>query len=439
MIVSKASMQLSKFGKKITNYSGILELMDDLGRAMSGKEKKYMLGGGNPAHVPEMQKLFRKRMNEILNNKREFENIISNYDTPQGNLDFIEEFASFLKGQFGWNVTSKNIAIANGSQSAFFMLFNLLAGDMPDGKKKKILLPIVPEYIGYADQGISEDFFVSCKPKFEIIDKHAFKYHIDFNNLKITEDIAAICVSRPTNPTGNVVTDEEVDKLTDLAKKRGIPLIIDNAYGAPFPNVIFTDASLKWNENIILSFSLSKLGLPTSRTGIIVAKEEIATALSRANAIISLANGSLGQALIMPLLKDGKLIKISKNYIQPFYAQRSKQARKWIYKYFDDSLPYYIHINEGSFFLWLWFKDLPIISHVLYERLKKRDVLIVPGEYFFPGVRDKEWKHMGECIRINFGAAPVEDVEYGIKIIADEVRKAYNNRKKMAYSQNKSD
>ena len=66
-------MKLSKFGKKITNYSGILELMDDLGNALAGKEKKYMLGGGVPAHVPEMQKLFRKRMNEILNNKKEFE------------------------------------------------------------------------------------------------------------------------------------------------------------------------------------------------------------------------------------------------------------------------------------------------------------------------------------------------------------------------------
>ena len=419
-------MRLSKFGKKITKYSGILELMDDLGKAMSGKEKMIMLGGGNPAHIPEMQDLFRKRMVEILSNGKEFENLISNYDTPQGNLDFIEEFASFLKGQFGWNVTSKNIATANGSQSAFFMLFNLLAGDMPNGKKKKILLPIVPEYIGYADQGISEDFFVSCKPKLEIIDKHTFKYHIDFDNLKVTEDIAAICVSRPTNPTGNVITDEEVNKLMNLAKENGIPLIIDNAYGAPFPNVMFTNASLKWNENIILSFSLSKLGLPTSRTGIIVAKEEIATALSRANAIISLANGSLGQALIKPLLKGGKLIEVSKKYIQPFYSQRSKQARKWIYKYFDNSLPYCIHMNEGTFFLWLWFKDFPITSHGLYERLKKREVIIVPGEYFFPGILDKEWKHMDECIRINFGAAPTEDVEHGIRIIADEVKKAYN-------------
>lgn len=418
-------MQLSKFGKKITSHSGILELMDDLGKAMSGKEKKYMLGGGNPAHIPEIQKIFRRRMNEILDNKGEFENIICNYDTPRGNLDFIEEFASFLRSQFGWDVTSKNIAVANGSQSAFFILFNLLAGEMPDGGKKKILLPIVPEYIGYADQGIDENIFVSCKPKLEITGKHTFKYHIDFDNLKITKDIAAICISRPTNPTGNVITDEEADKLLELSQKNKIPLIIDNAYGIPFPNIMFVNPALKWNENIVLSFSLSKLGLPTTRTGIIVAKEEIATCLSRANAIISLANGGLGQALIEPLLKDGKIIDISKNYIQPFYAKRLSQAHELINNYFDDSLPYYIHKTEGSFFLWIWFKGIPVKTKEIYERLKKRDVIVVPGEYFFPGLQDKKWRHTRECIRINFGVAPEEDVEEGIKIIAEEVKKAY--------------
>lgn len=37
-----------------------------------------------------------------------------------------------------------------------------------------------------------------------------FKYHVDFEHLTIGDDIGAICVSRPTNPTGNVITDDEV-------------------------------------------------------------------------------------------------------------------------------------------------------------------------------------------------------------------------------------
>lgn len=69
------------------------------------------------------------------------------------------------------------------------------------------------------------------------------------------ESVAAICVSRPTNPTGNVLTEEEIHKLDQLARDNGVPLIIDNAYGVPFPNIIFEDVEPFWNDNTILCMS----------------------------------------------------------------------------------------------------------------------------------------------------------------------------------------
>ena len=156
---------------------------------------------------------------------------------------------------------------------AFFFLFNALAGKFKDGSRKKILLPLVPEYIGYANQSVSDDIFCACKPLIQKIGDHDFKYGVDFENLVVDDDIAAICVSRPTNPTGNVLTDEEISRLSDLAKEYNIPLIIDNAYGAPFPNIIFTEATPVWNEDTILTLSLSKIGLPGTRTGIVIANE----------------------------------------------------------------------------------------------------------------------------------------------------------------------
>ena len=62
-----------------------------------------------------------------------------------------------------------------------------------------------------------------------------FKYHIDFNELTVDDSIGAICASRPTNPTGNVLTDQEIRHLDELARHHGIPLIIDNAYGNAVP------------------------------------------------------------------------------------------------------------------------------------------------------------------------------------------------------------
>ncbi len=76
---------------------------------------------------------------------------------------------------------------------------------------------------------------------------------------------------------------------------------------------------------------------------------------------------------------------------------------------------------EGAFFLWLWFKDMPITSAELYERLKARRVLVVPGHYFFPGLPG-EWRHRDECIRMNYAQADAV-VHEGLHIIGDELRR----------------
>jgi len=96
-------------------------------------------------------------------------------------------------------------------------------------------------------------------------------------------------------------------QLDRLAQAAGIPLIIDNAYGEPFPNIIHKDVTLHWHENIILSMSLSKLGLPAVRTGIIVAAPEIVQAMTRMNAVINLTPGSLGPSMIAPLFDSGQI------------------------------------------------------------------------------------------------------------------------------------
>lgn len=416
-------MKLSKFGEKLSTRSGILELMDDLGKAMGGNEKMIMMGGGNPAHIPAVEKIWRSRMEAIMASGDDFEKMLGNYDTPQGKLEFLNILADFFKRERGWKIGPENIALTNGSQNAFFFLFNMLAGEFADGKKKQILLPLCPEYIGYADQGISGELFTSCKPRIEFPEKHTFKYYIDFNKLKITDEVAAICVSRPTNPTGNVLTNEEIQHLSRLAKENGIPLIVDNAYGLPFPGIIFTEADLHWEEHIILAMSLSKIGLPATRTGIIIASPEIINTLSSINAIVSLATGGIGQSITLPLFEDSSILTISREIVNPYYLKKSQQTIRWIHKYFDDGLDYYVHKSEGALFLWLWFNDLPITTMELYKRLKARKVLIIPGEYFFPGM-DENWPHRDQCIRITY-SQDADDVHKGIQILAEEVSRAY--------------
>ncbi|MGS0691775.1 valine--pyruvate transaminase [Shewanella sp. 0m-4] len=413
-------MQFSTFGEKFNRYSGITQLMDDLNEGLR-TPGAIMLGGGNPASIPAMQDYFHQATADMLANG-ELVAALGNYDGPQGKDTFLNALASLLHDTYGWDISPKNISLTNGSQSAFFYLFNLLAGKQTDGSHKKILLPLAPEYIGYNDTGLDDDIFVSYRPEIEMLENRMFKYHVDFEQLAIDDSVAAICVSRPTNPTGNVLTDAEVAKLDELARANGVPLIIDNAYGTPFPNIIFEDVTPFWNSNTILCMSLSKLGLPGVRCGIVIANEEITQALSNLNAIISLAPGGFGPAIAKHMIESGDLLQLSENVIKPFYQQKSEFAVALLQQSITDSR-FKIHKPEGAMFLWLWFDKLPITTMELYSRLKARGVLIVPGEYFFFGL-EEDWEHAHQCLRMNY----VQDeakMRAGIAIISEEVTKAY--------------
>jgi valine--pyruvate aminotransferase len=141
--------------------------------------------------------------------------------------------------------------------------------------------------------------------------------------------------------------------------------------------------------------------------------------------VVGLANTNLGQALVAPLVESGEILRLSNEIIRPYYLAKSRQAIGWVGEIFPDSIPYRVHRSEGAFFLWLWFDGLPITSRELYERLKRRDVLVVPGSECFFGIDDKRWRHRDECLRVTF-TMPEEAVYQGLTVIAEEVAKAYD-------------
>ena len=418
-------LPLSRIGQLLAGPSGIQELMDDCGEALTLHPDMRMLGGGQPAAIPEVQQLWRQRMHELLADGSAFDRTLLNYDPPAGSPAFREAMAAFLKRECGWDVTRENIAVVPSSQTGFFLLFNMLAGDSAGGVRR-ILFPLLPEYIGYANQALCTGQFSAVLPRIEERGDHEIKYHVDFEKLKITPDVAAMCVSCPTNPTGNVLTRDEFDRLRELSHKHGIPLIIDNAYGHPFPGVLHGEWRPHWEPGMIFSISLSKLGLPGVRTAVIVADAPVVKALSNMNAIVSLANGNVGQALVTPMLADDRLLRLGREVIRPFYQQRSEFAKQVLAQALGDRVPWALHVQEGAFFLWLWLKNLPVPAAELYRRLKARKVLVIPGHYFAYGL-DHDWRHPHECLRLTY-SQPAPVVQEGLEILAEEAVKAFAGR-----------
>jgi valine--pyruvate aminotransferase len=412
-------MKLSSFGQRFTGPTGIGLLMDDLNEALSAGSDMLMLGGGNPGYVPAIQELLHYTMQSFLCSGDNFVRVMGTYDGPAGHDAFRNALAELLASLYGWPITRENICLTNGSQQAFFLLFNMLAGPSDDGVNRKILLPLAPEYIGYADVGISTDLFTAAIPDVEQLEEHVFKYRVDFDALNVGDDINAICVSRPTNPTGNVVTDDEVRSLAAMAKARDIPLIIDNAYGTPFPNILYTDATPYFDEHTIVCMSLSKFGFPAVRTGIVIASPEIIRMLGAVNSIVCLAPVGLGAAMATELVRSGQIIAAGRDIIQPYYRTKRDKALALLHEHLA-GVDWQVHVPEGAFFLWLRFPGMPVDNHQLYEKLKARGVVVVPGHYFFPGL-EADWEHRHDSIRITY-AQDDEIVQQGIAVIGEVLR-----------------
>ena len=418
-------MKLSAFGQHLLSDSGTRSLMDDLGDIASAGGSIMNLGGGNPSLIPAAEAVFRRRMQGLLRGDRAFERAIGAYGGPDGDRGFARALARFLRRELGWEVSERNIALTNGSQSAFVALFNLLGGPMADGQRaRRILLPLAPEYIGYADIGFAPGLLTARRSTIHDLGDQLFKYGVDFDGLDAVEDIGAICVSRPTNPTGNVVTDAEVERLGAFARSRGVPFILDTAYGLPFPGIVFGEATPVWDDQMVVCMSLSKLGLPAFRTGIVIANEAIIEALVAATAIFCLSPGGLGPAFAADLVESGEVLALARDVIRPHYAERAARAVDRLRTGLE-AYDVRIHKPEGAFFLWLWMRGLPITNGALYERLKSRGVIVVSGHYFFPGLEHDDWPHKRECIRISY-ADDWGRIERGLDIIVDEVRRAYD-------------
>ncbi len=393
--------------------------MDDLSEGLA-QPGVVMLGGGNPAAIPEVKALLGQVISE-LHAAGKLVETLSNYDGPQGKISFLETLAEFFRQQHGWNISSKNIALTHGSQSSFFILFNSFAGQA-GAKQKRVLIPLVPEYIGYSDVGIEDGLITSQEARIQHLDDGFFKYQVDFEHLQVDDSTGLICVSRPTNPSGNVLTDAECQQLDQIARRHDVPLLIDSAYGTPFPNIIFSEVNPFWNDNCIVCMSLSKLGLPGARTGIVIANEEVIRYFSNMTAITSLAPAGIGADIVSQLIADDALLNLCNDLIRPFYQRRSELAVKLLRAAVDDSR-LHIHKPEGSMFLWLWFENLGITTSELYQRLKSRGLLVVPGKYFFPGQSVKS-EHAESCLRMNFVQTEAE-LAKGIDILARELRRCW--------------
>jgi valine--pyruvate aminotransferase len=418
---------LTQFGAQMSNLTGVRAIMKDINetlKACRGQELSN-LSAGNPLILPEVEQLWRDCTAELLAS-REYGEVVCRYGSSQGYAPLVTAVVKDFNRRYGLNLSDRNILITPGSQTLYFYAANSFGGYTSSGKLKEIVLPLSPDYTGYGGVSLIPEALVAYKPTLDVDHStHRFKYRPDFSQLSITENTGCIIFSRPCNPTGNVLTDDEVRKIAALAAPYEVPVLIDSAYAPPFPALNFTNMSLIFGENILHCTSLSKAGLPGERIGIAIGHEQVIQVLESFQTNIGIHSSRYGQAIAARAINSGALAEISETVIRPFYLQKLALLENTLESAMPKNLPWFLHRGEGAIFAWLWLQDLPIKDWELYQLLKKEGVIVVPGSTFFPGLKE-EWQHKHNCLRISLTGSD-EEIVRGMQSLARVAEQVYQH------------
>lgn len=275
------NLALTQFGAQMSHLSGVRAIMKDIIETLQASQGSEFinLSAGNPVIIPEVEQLWRSYTEELLLGP-DYGEVVCRYGSSQGYQPLIEAIAQDFNQRYGLNLTNRNILVTPGSQSLYFFAANAFGGYTPDGCLKQIVFPLCPEYTGYSGVSLVPEVLVAHKPALEIDPvAHRFKYRPDFSQVTLGENTGCVIFSRPCNPTGNVLTDAEVQKIAALAALWNVPVFIDSAYGPPFPSLNFTEMTPIFGDNVVHCISLSKAGLPGERIGIAIGSERVIQAL----------------------------------------------------------------------------------------------------------------------------------------------------------------
>ncbi|ERT08448.1 aminotransferase class I and II family protein [Lyngbya aestuarii BL J] len=405
-------LALSKFGNRMSHLSGVRAIMKDIIETLrSGQGKEFInLSAGNPVILPEVEQLWRDCTDQLLSCP-EYGEVICRYGSSQGYQPFIDVIVEDFNSRYGLNLSDRNILITPGSQSIYFFAANAFGGYAEDGTLKKVVLPLSPDYTGYGSVSLYPEAVVAYQPILETFpETHRFKYHPDFDRFAVDETMGTIIFSRPCNPTGNVLTQEEVKQIAAMAATHNIPVFIDSAYAPPFPALNFTEMEPVFGGNIVHCISLSKAGLPGERLGVAIGDEEIIQVLQAFQTNTCIHSSRYGQAIAARAIGSGMLADISIEVIRPYYQNKFTVLESTLDRVMPNDLPWYLHRGEGAIFAWMWFEDLPISDWEFYQQLKQVGVICVPGSSFFPGLSE-DWPHKQQCIRMSLTASDEEIVE----------------------------
>lgn len=225
-----------------------------------GYENVFDFSLGNPS-VP-VPTAFNERLCELLTTRPSME--IHGYSPSLGIPSVREKIASSLNRRFGMNYTADDIFMASGAAGALAHAYRLVT---KPGDEILTFAPFFPEYGPYT---------AGCGLKLRVVPANPADWQINFEAFEqmLTENVHAVLVNTPNNPSGAFYTEETLHRMAELMARKeqefghDIWLISDE----PYREIVFDGKTApyvsKFYPRTLSCYSFSKsLSLPGERIG----------------------------------------------------------------------------------------------------------------------------------------------------------------------------
>jgi aspartate aminotransferase len=316
-----------------------------------------------------------KTPDEFFQKVKKFDEEVLSYAFSQGIPELIDSFIQYYKS-YGIEFEKDDILVTNGGSEA--ILFSLIAVcDYGD----EILIP-EPFYTNY--NGFSTSAGVKVVP---ITTKAENGFNLpsksEIEEL-ITGKTKAILLSNPSNPTGKVYTEEEMNLIKEIAVENDIYIIADEVYRE------FVYDGLEYKsfaqlpeieDRVILTDSISKrYSACGARIGCVASKNKKVT-----KEVLKLCQSRLCVATIEQVGAAG-LIEVSKDYMKEAFIEYDKR-RNIVFDALQDMEGVICKKPKGAFYITA---KLPVENAEDFVRwlltdydIDNETVMFAPAEGFY--------------------------------------------------------
>ena len=356
--------------KALVKNSSAIRAMFEEGKIMAAKygaENVYDFSLGNP-NVPAPVQVKEAIIDEA---EKEDPIVLHGYMSNAGYEDVRQAVAESINKKFDTTFSAKNIIMTVGAAGGLNVILKTL---LNPGDEVIAIAPYFGEYNSYVSN--FDGKLVVVSPNTE-----TFQPNLTELEEKLTARTKAVIVNSPNNPTGVIYSEETIQAMAEILRKKqkefgtDIYLISDEPYrelaydGAEVPYLT------KYYENAIIGYSFSKsLSLPGERIGYLVIPDEAADSEDVISAA-GTATRILGYVNAPSLMQKAVAKCLDAQADVPYYDRNREDLYNGLKEMgFECIKP------QGAFYL---FMKSPVADEKVFcEAAKKQHILIVPGSSF---------------------------------------------------------